>query len=70
MNRSLAVSFHAWRGIGPDVEQDLFYWRIRFGFMTLMFCRTSVLAKYREVKAEAAKLRESIVDAIRRAEGQ
>lgn len=77
MNRSLAISFHAWRGIGPDVEPDLFFWRWRFGFVTLTVCRVCVLAAYWETKsalarakAEAAKYRQTIDTAVQEVEGR
>ncbi len=71
MTGSLALSLHAWRGIGPDVEPDLFFWRWRIGFLTLTVCRVCVLAAYQDVKAakdrasrEAEHLRATIRNAV------
>lgn len=64
MNGSLDLSLHAWRGIGPDVEPDLFMWRYRLGFLTLTVCRVCVLSAYQDAKAEASKLRGAMVRAI------
>lgn len=60
MNRSLDLSFHAWRGIGSEPEPDLFEWRYRLGYVTVMLCRVCVLAAYQDARAAAAKLRRTI----------
>jgi len=51
MNRSLDLSLHGWRGIGPDIEPDLFLIRWRLGFLTIGFCRVCVLDRFRELQA-------------------
>jgi hypothetical protein len=53
VNRSLDFSFHAWRGIGPDEEPDLFFWRWRLGFVTVTVSRVDVLRAYRKLKDAA-----------------
>lgn len=51
MTGSLSLSLHLWRGIGPDVEPDLFVFRWRLGFLTVCVCRVCVLERYRKLKA-------------------
>lgn len=51
MNPSLGLKIHLWRGIGADVEPDLFLWRYRFGLFTIEICKVSVLASYRKLRA-------------------
>ena len=71
MTGSLGFILHWWRGIGPDVEPDLFFWRWRVGIVTVTVCRVCVLAKYQDTKAalarataEAARLRQTIDSAV------
>jgi len=61
---SIEVSLHDWRGIGPDIEPDLFVWRYRLGFLTLTVCRVCVLAAYQDTKASADRLRAAIRQAL------
>jgi hypothetical protein len=70
MNGSLALDLHGWRGIGPDVEPDLFVWRWRVGFATFSVCRVCVLAAYQDVRAEAARLRATIRTAVETVGGE
>lgn len=65
MTRSLDLSLHAWRGLGSDIEPDLFFWRWRLGFVTVTLCRVCVLKAYQDAKAEAAKLRREMERALR-----
>lgn len=48
--KSLEFAAHAWRGIGPDVEPDLFFWRYRFGFVTVTVAKVPLLAAYHELR--------------------
>lgn len=66
MSGSLDLSLHLWRGVGPDRQAGLFLWRWRLGFLTLTVCRVCVLGAYREAKAEAARLREAMTQALLR----
>lgn len=70
VTRSLDLSLHAWRGIGPDDEPDLFLWRWRLGFVTVTVSRVDVLRAYQELKARAEQLRETAREAVRRLEGR
>lgn len=63
MNPSIGLSLHWWRGIGTDVEPDLFIWRCRFGLFTIGIERGCLLAAYR-------KLRAAIVQRVERDEAQ
>jgi hypothetical protein len=51
MNGSISLSVHWWRGIGPDIEPDLFLFRWRLGFLTFSVCRVCLLTRYRELQA-------------------
>ncbi len=57
MTGSLSLDLHWWRGIGPDVEPELFVWRWRLGFVTLSVCRVCLLTRIHQ-------LREAIQHAI------
>lgn len=70
MSESLDLSIHGWRGVGPDVEPDLFEWRFRLGFLTVTVCRVCVLTAYQDAKAEAQKLRGAIASAINITDGR
>ena len=63
MTGSIGISLHMWRGVGPDVEPDLFVFRFRLGFITVSVCRASLLEAYR-------KLRRTIERAIDDTEGR
>lgn len=47
-----------------DDEPDLFEWRYRLGFVTVMLCRVCVLAAYQDARAAAARLRRTIEGAV------
>lgn len=55
MNRSLDLSFHGWRGIGPDVQPDLFEFRWRLGFVTASLCKVCVLDAYEKLRGTIAE---------------
>lgn len=81
-DKSLKVELHGWRGIGADIEPDLFFWRWRFGVVSISICRVCVLGAYWQMKArvedlkaeahnarmEAERLRGTIAKALRKAE--
>jgi hypothetical protein len=50
MSPGITVSLHLWRGIGGDVQRELFSWRYRFGFVTVAIERTDILAAYRKLR--------------------
>lgn len=54
MNPGLSLSLHWWRGIGPDVEPDLFMARIRLGFATLTIESDDWLPRLRQFRAVVA----------------
>lgn len=49
----LSLDVHGWRGIGPDIEPDLFVWRWRLGFLTLSVCRVCLLDRVRLLRGTA-----------------
>ena len=51
MKPGITLSLHLWRGIGPDVQRDLFWARYRLGFVTLAIERNDTLVAYRILKA-------------------
>lgn len=57
MSPGLSVELHWWRGIGPTVQRDLFFYGFRLGFVTLSICRVCVIDSY-------AKLREAVESRI------
>jgi hypothetical protein len=59
----LSIAIHYWRGVGPSVEPDLFFWEWRFGFVTLTAQRRQPLLAYR-------KLRVAIVERVEKDEAQ
>lgn len=63
MSPGITISIHFWRGFGGDVQRDLFFWRYRFGVLTLTVERTDALTSYR-------KLRLSIERAVERADSE
>jgi len=66
MSPGISLSLHWWRGIGPDIEPDLFLFRYRFGIFTVSVCKVCLLDRYRflratmqeRVKADQAQLNE------------
>lgn len=64
MNGSIDLSLHGWRGIGPDIEPDLFVWNYRLGFATLSISRVPVVRAYQDVKRSAERLRAAIREAL------
>lgn len=63
MSGSITLDLHYWRGLGPDIEPDLFVIRWRLGFVTIAIERKSLLEAYR-------KLRAAIVQRVERDEAQ
>jgi hypothetical protein len=61
MSPGISASVHWWRGWGRDQQEDLFWWRYRLGFVTVAIERRDLFAAYQ-------KLRETIVETIRRDE--
>lgn len=61
MSPGLTLELHWWRGIGPTVQRDLFWYGYRFGFLTLSICRVCVIESYR-------KLRETIEQSVETSE--
>lgn len=61
MSPGITFSLHWWRGFGPDIQRDLFWWRYRLGFATVAVERADTLAAYR-------KLRIAIEQRVRRDE--
>ncbi|WP_319798302.1 hypothetical protein [Nitrobacter sp.] len=57
MSCGLSIAFHAWRGIGADTQPDIFFWRWRFGVLTLSVDKADLFAAY-------AKLRAAIVERV------
>jgi hypothetical protein len=55
MSPGIAFSLHWWRGIGPDIQPDLFWWRFRLGFVTVSVERVDLLAAYRKLRATIAQ---------------
>lgn len=49
MSPAVTLSLHWWRGLGPDVQLNLWYFGFRLGFVTLSVERESVLAAYRKL---------------------
>jgi hypothetical protein len=61
MSPGIQIEFHVWRGIGPTVQRDLFFYGWRFGFLTLSICRVCVIDSY-------AKLRAAVVERVEKDE--
>lgn len=57
MSPGLTLELHWWRGIGPTVQRDLFFYGYRFGIFTLSICKECVIDRY-------SKLRETVVQAV------
>lgn len=51
MSPGISLSLHWWRGIGPDVEPDLFLFRWRLGIATVSVCKVCLLDSYRLLRA-------------------
>lgn len=62
MSPGIALELHWWRGIGPAVQRDLFFYGFRLGIVTISVCRVCVIDSY-------SKVRGAVVDAVRKAEG-
>ena len=48
MSPELAITLHAWRGIGTDNQLSLFYVALRLGFLTVSYARSWWLPAYRK----------------------
>lgn len=70
MNGSLSLDLHFWRGIGPDVEPDLFVWRWRLGFLTLSICKVCLLSRIHQFRETAAQSIDRLDQRIRERDGQ
>jgi hypothetical protein len=53
MSPGITLSLHRWRGIGGDVQPDLFFWRYRFGLLTIAIERTDTYRAYRGMRQAA-----------------
>lgn len=67
-SRSLQIAFHGWRGLGSDAQSDLFFWRVRFGVVTVTMCRICFIAALQDARAEVARL-QRIIDRFFAAKG-
>lgn len=52
---AITLSVHWWRGIGPEVQANLFFYGYRLGFLTLSIERDSVLEAYRLMRRALAE---------------
>ncbi len=59
MSFGVSLTLHTWRGVGPEVQQNLFFYGFRLGFATVSVERDSVLEAYR-------KLRQAMVERVSR----
>lgn len=64
----ISVCVHFWRGIGSDVQQDLFVCRYRFGLFTLSIERADPLRSYRGIRQAAECALASLNRRVRRDE--
>lgn len=55
MSPAITLSVHWWRGIGPEVQANLFFYGYRLGFVTVSIERDSVLAAYRVLRDAMAE---------------
>ena len=55
MSPGISLSLHWWRGIGPDIEPDLFLFRYRFGIFTVSVCKVCLLDRYRMLRETMVK---------------
>ena len=62
MNPGVSISIHFWRGIGADLQRDLFWCRYRLGFVTIAVQRQDPLRAYRGIRQAA----ESALDKLNR----
>lgn len=60
MSPGISLSLHWWRGIGGDVEPDLFMARIRLAFVTLTIESDDWLPKLREMRKAMVKAIEDL----------
>ena len=67
---SLSLDIHAWHGIGPDDEPDLFIWRWRLGFLTISFCRVCLLSRIRQFRSVAQQSIATLDQRAREADGR
>ena len=51
MNPAISLSLHWYRGFGPDIQRNLFWWHFRLGFLTLAVERVDVLDSYRKLRS-------------------
>lgn len=50
MSPGVSIEIHAWRGLGPVLQKDLFYFGFRLGFVTLSICRVCVIDSYKMLR--------------------
>jgi hypothetical protein len=55
LSPAVTLSVHWWRGIGPEVQANLFYFGFRLGFATISVERESVMAAYRVLRDAMAE---------------
>jgi hypothetical protein len=55
MSPGISVSIHFWRGIGRDIQPDLFFARIRLGFVTLAVERGDLWKAYWKLRKAIAE---------------
>lgn len=55
MSPGISLALHWWRGFGPDVQPDLFWWRYRLGFATLSIERADLWEAYRKIRDAMVK---------------
>jgi hypothetical protein len=55
MSPGIALTLHWWRGIGPEVQANLFFYGFRLGFVTISVERESVLEAYRRIRRALAE---------------
>lgn len=56
MSPGLSIEVHFWRGFGPTIQRNLFWYGYRFGFVTVAICKHCVIDRYAALRktAEAA----------------
>lgn len=55
MSPGFSISVHWWRGIGPEVQRNLFFFGFRLGVVTISVERAPVLAAYRVLRKALAE---------------
>ena len=55
MSPGITLELHAWRGIGPTVQRNLFWYGYRLGFLTLAICKHCVIDRYAALRKVVEK---------------